>query len=173
MPKDLDAFFYGHGAEYREDWIKAMLTDPSNAMPERRFAVRGTRLGDLGRTELLPYLSFSKLREYACRSRINLVITRQAHASVFASSNSRPFELAALGACMVSSYYNGLEEWFEPGKEVVILDSKEEATERIRWLLEHDAERERIGQAARERFFKDHTYRIRARQLMEIIQQYL
>lgn len=173
VPKDIDAFFYGHGAEYREDWIRAMLTEPSNAMPERNFAVRGTRLGDLGRTELLPYLSFSKLREYACRSKLNLVITRQAHASVFASSNSRPFELAALGACMVSSYYNGLEEWFEPGKEVIILDSKEEATERIRWLLEHDTERERIGQAARERFLKDHTYKHRARELMDIISGYL
>ncbi len=173
IPRDLDAFFYGHGAEYREDWIQAMLTGPSLALPERRFAVRGTRLGDLGRTELLPYLSFSKLREYACRARLNLVITRQAHASVYASSNSRPFELAALGACMVSSFYRGLEEWFEPEKEVVILASKEEATERIRWLLEHDAERERIGAAARARFLKEHTYRHRARELMAILAGYL
>ncbi len=173
VEKDIDAFFYGHGAEYREDWIRAMLTVSSNLMPERRFAVRGTRLGDLGRTELLPYLSFSKLREYACRSRLNLVITRQAHASVFASSNSRPFELAALGACMVSSYYHGLEAWFEPDKEVIILDSQEQAPERMKWLLEHDSERERIGQAARQRFLKEHTYKHRARELMDIIEGYL
>jgi hypothetical protein len=173
VEQDLDAFFYGHGAEYREDWLHAMLAEPSVALPDRRFAVRGTRLGDLGNTELLPYLSFSKLREYACRSKLNLVITRQAHASVFASSNSRPFELAALGACMVSSYYNGLEEWFEPDKEVVILDSQAEATERIQWLLEHDTERQQIGQAARARFLKEHTYKHRARELMDIIAGYL
>jgi hypothetical protein len=98
MSQDLDAFFYGHGREYRAEWIEAMVREPSLKLPDASFAVRGTRLGDLGRAKTLPYLSFNKLREYACRSKINLVITRQAHASVFASSSSRPFELASLGA---------------------------------------------------------------------------
>ncbi|NPV68237.1 MAG: glycosyltransferase [Anaerolineae bacterium] len=173
VPQDIDVFFYGHGAEYREDWIRAMIAEPSRALPERRFAVRGTALGDLGRAERLPYLSFSKLRQYACRSRINLLITRQAHASVYASSNARPFELAALGACMVSSPYSGLETWFEPEKEVIILASAEEATERIAWLLDHEAARAAIGAAARARFLKEHTYRHRAQALVAIIRQYL
>lgn len=173
VAKDFDAFFYGHGKEYREDWINAMLTVPSEALPDRRFAVRGLNMGEVGRAELLPYLSHSKLREYVCRSKLNLVITRQAHASVYASSNGRPFELAALGACMVSSYFNGLEEWFEPGKEVIVLDSQEEATERIAWLLDHDTERERIGQAARARLLKEHTYKHRAQELIDIIKLYV
>lgn len=173
IPQDIDVFFYGHGAEYREDWIRAMIAEPSRALPGRRFAVRGTALGDLGRAERLPYLSFSKLREYACRSRINLLITRQAHASVYASSNARPFELAALGACMVSSPYSGLETWFEPEKEVIILTSPEEATERIAWLLDHESARAAIGAAARARFLKEHTYRHRAQALVDILQQYL
>src|SRR5690606_28266636 len=79
--QDIDVMFYGHGREYREMWVDAMLAEPSRRMPEARFAARGTRLGDVGRTELLPYLSFSKLREYACRSKLNLCITRAAHAS--------------------------------------------------------------------------------------------
>jgi hypothetical protein len=173
VDQDVDAFFFGHGKEYREDWVDAMLTQPSLALPERRFAVRGKNLGDLGRVEQLPYLSFSKLREYACRSRINLVITRGAHASVYGSSNSRPFELAALGACMVTNPYRGLEEWFEPEKEVVILTSPEEATERLAWLLDHETEREALGRAARARFLAEHTYRHRARQLIGIVQGYL
>jgi hypothetical protein len=170
---DLDVFFYGHGAEYREDWLRAMIAEPSRALPEKRFAVRGTQLGDLGQAALLPYLSFSKLREYACRSRINLLITRQAHASVYASSNARPFELAALGACMVSSPYNGLEEWFEPEREVILLAEPGEATERIAWLLAHDTARTQIGAAARERFLREHTYRHRACELLAIIKGYL
>jgi len=173
VAQDIDVFFYGHGAEYREDWIRAMIAGPSRALPGRRFAVRGTALGDLGHAERLPYLSFSKLREYACRSRINLLITRQAHASVYASSNARPFELAALGACMVSSPYSGLETWFEPEREVIILASPEEATERIAWLLDHESERAAIGAAARARFLQEHTYRHRAGALVAIIRQYL
>ena len=141
VPQDLDVFFYGHGREYRAEWIDALLRDPSLALTNARFAVRGTNLGDLGRAEMLPYLSFSKLREYACRSKINLVITRKAHASVFASSSSRPFELAALGACMVCNPYEGIETWFEPEKELIVVHSAEEAIERYSWLLSHDDER--------------------------------
>src|SRR5690606_1884456 len=74
--QDIDVMFYGHGKEYRQTWVEDMIAAPSKALPEARFAVRGTKLGDLGRTETLPYLSFSKLREYACRSKINLCITR-------------------------------------------------------------------------------------------------
>ncbi len=173
VPQDLDAFFYGHGREYRGQWIDAMVREPSLALPEARFAVRGTRLGDLGRAQTLPYLSFSKLREYACRSKINLVITRRAHASVFASASSRPFELASLGACMVCNPYEGIETWFEPEKELIVVHSAEEAIERYRWLLSHDEARRKMGQAARERFLKEHTFRHRARQLMRIIEGYL
>ncbi len=173
VPQDLDAFFYGHGREYRSEWIDAMVRAPSLALPDARFAVRGTRLGDLGRAQMLPYLSFSKLREYACRSKINLVITRKAHASVFASSSSRPFELASLGACMVCNPYEGIETWFEPEKELIVVHSAEEAIERYTWLLAHDDARRAMGQAARERFLKEHTFRHRARQLVGIIQGYL
>jgi glycosyltransferase involved in cell wall biosynthesis len=173
VPQDLDAFFYGHGREYRTEWIDALLRDASRALPEARFAVRGTRLGDLGRVELLPYLSFSKLREYACRSKLNLVITRKAHASVFASSSSRPFELAALGACMVCSPYEGIETWFEPENELIVVHSGDEAVERYRWLLHHDEARRTIGQAARARLLKEHTFRHRAQQLVKTIRGYV
>jgi hypothetical protein len=173
VSQDIDAFFFGHGREYRAEWNDAMVREPSLKLSEASFAVRGTRLGDLGRAEILPYLSFNKLREYACRSKINLVITRKAHASVFASSSSRPFELAALGACMVCNPYAGIETWFEPEKELVVVHSAEEAVERYSWLLTHDDTRRKMGQAARERFLKEHTVRHRARQLVETIQGYL
>jgi len=173
VPQDLDAFFYGHGREYRAEWIEALVRDPSLRLPDARFAVRGTHLGDLGRAQSLPYLSFSKLRHYACRSKINLVITRKAHASVFASSSSRPFELASMGACMVCNPYQGIETWFEPEKELIVVHSADEATERYAWLLSHDETRLKIGQAAREHFLKEHTFKHRARQLVGIIQGYL
>jgi glycosyltransferase involved in cell wall biosynthesis len=173
LPEDIDVFFYGHGREYRDQWIDAMLAGPARAMPDASFAVRGTHLGDLGPTRLLPYLSFSKLREYACRSRINLCITRGAHASVFASSSSRPFELAGMARCIVANPYDGLETWFEPGKEVFIVGSQEEAVERYTWLLAHESERLAVGRAARERVLKEHTFRHRAAQLREIVRSCL
>jgi hypothetical protein len=171
--QDIDCMFYGHGREYRESWVEMMIAQASRAMPDARFAVRGTKLGDLGRAEMLPYLSFSKLREYACRTKINLCITRMAHASVFASSSSRPFELASMGCCIVGNPYEGIETWFEPGKEIIIVHSAEEAVERYRYLLAHDDERAKIAQAAYARVHAEHTMRHRARQLMDIVQSYL
>jgi hypothetical protein len=172
VQKDIDLFFYGHTREYREAWIDSMIADASRQLPDAKFAVRGKQLGDLGKTQMLPYLSFSKLREYSCRSKINLCVTRKAHASIFASSSSRPFELASMGACIVSNPYLGLETWFEPDKEIIILKSGDEAVERYRWLLSHESERRAISTAARQRVLKEHTFRHRAQQLVEIVNGY-
>jgi len=168
--QDIDVFFYGHTTEYRREWLEGMITLPSQALPAARFAVRGSGLDmDLGRAERLPYLSFSKLREYICRSKIVLNITRRAHASVHASSTARIFELAALGCCVVSNPVAGLEEWFEPGREMLVVHDAVEATETIRRLLADEATRREIGRRARERFLAEHTCLYRARELADYI----
>jgi hypothetical protein len=168
LPQDIDVFFYGHTVEYRREWIEAMVTQPSCLLPGTRFAVRGSGLDmDLGCAERLPYLSFSKLREYVCRSKINLNITRRAHASVHGSSTARIFELAALGSCVVSNPIAGLECWFEPGREMIVVRDSAEAAVTIQRLLGDDVARREIGRRARERFLAEHTYLHRARQLVE------
>jgi spore maturation protein CgeB len=169
VEQDIDVFFYGHGQEYRESWMEAMLSVPSRALPEARFAVRGTRLGDLGRVEHLPYLSFNRLKEYCCRSRINLLITRQAHASIYGSSSARPFELAALGCAMVSNPYLGVEEWFEPGREIIIVHDQEQALDAYKSLLQSESMRKELGARARQRLLAEHTYAHRARQLLDFV----
>jgi spore maturation protein CgeB len=150
-----------------------MITLPSQALPTTRFAVRGNALGELGRVKWLPYASFNVLREYISRSTINLVITRQPHAALYGSSTMRPFELAMMGACMVCNPCQGIEEWFEPGTELIEVRSTEEAVDRYQYLLAHDEERQAIGTAARVRALAEHTYQHRARQLAEIIRGYL
>ena len=172
VAEDIDVFFYGHSTEYRERWLEAMIRTPAAAMTGVRFAVRGRGLDDLGPVERLPYLSFSRLREYVSRSRINLVITRAAHAAVHASSTMRPFELAMMGACMVGNPCSGMETWFEPGREIVLVGSAEEAIDCYRHLLAHDSERRAIGAAARRRALADHTYARRAAELLAILDEY-
>jgi hypothetical protein len=169
VEQDIDVFFYGLGREYREEWIDAMLEYPSRQLPDARFAVRGKALGSLERVRRLPYASFSKLSEYCSRSRINLLITRQAHATVYASSTARPFELAALGCAMVSNPYLGIEEWFEPGREVLIVNNEQEAVTIYRTLLADEGGRQELGERARQRFLAQHTYRHRACELLQVI----
>jgi len=172
VPADIDVFFYGHAAEYRGRWLDAMIREPAAALPTARFAVRGPGLGGLGRVEQLPYLSFSRLREYISRSRLNLVVTREAHAGVHASSTMRPFELAMMGACMVANPSAGIETWFEPGRELIQVGSAEEAIDRYRHLLAHEGERQAIGAAARRRALAHHTYARRAAELIAILAEY-
>lgn len=170
--RDIDVFFYGHTAEYRAEWIRAMIERPSIALPSLDFAVRGVGLGPLGRARLLEGVPFSQLRHLVARSRLNLVITRSAHAGVYGSSTMRPFELAMMGACIVSNPYQGLEDWFEPGRELIVVHSEEEAVDRYRYLIAHDTEREAIGQAARRRALASHTFAHRAAELVGILRQY-
>jgi hypothetical protein len=173
IPQDIDVYFSGTTTEYRAEWLRALIALPSERLPGVRFTVRGRTLGELGRAQLLPYASFSSLRANVSRSKINLVITRQPHATLYGSSTLRPFELAMMGACMVSSPYLGIEEWFEPEKELIVVHSAEEAADRYQYLLGHDAERRAMGEAARTRALAEHTYLRRAGQLVGIIRGYL
>jgi glycosyltransferase involved in cell wall biosynthesis len=169
VDQDIDVFFYGHGREYREQWLEALLDGPSQRMPELRFAVRGTRLGTMPRVLELPYASFARLSDYCRRSRINLLITRQAHASVYGSSTARPFELAALGCSMVSNPYLGIEEWFEPGREILVVHTADEAVATYRELLANPSLRKELANRAHARFLREHTYAHRAHQLLQVL----
>jgi hypothetical protein len=169
VDQDIDVFFYGHGREYREEWLTAMLDIPSQQIPDARIAVRGTHLGSMPCVEKLPYASFGRLRQYCRRSRINLLITRQAHTGVYASSTARPFELAALGCAMVSNPYLGIEEWFAPNSEVVVINSASDAVQAYCSLIGDPSLRKELGRRARQRLLAEHTYAHRATQLLALI----
>jgi spore maturation protein CgeB len=88
---------------------------------------------------------------------------------VHASSSCRPFELASAGAAIVSNPYDGLERWFEPGSELLIVNDADEAVAAYNDLLGDPAQAEAMGQRARERVLDEHTYRHRARQLLDLV----
>jgi tetratricopeptide (TPR) repeat protein len=68
-------------------------------------------------------------------ARVNVNVTRRSHATVYASATSRPFELAASGAAIVSNPVNGMEQWFEPGRELLVASTAEEAVDAYRQAL--------------------------------------
>jgi spore maturation protein CgeB len=169
---DIDVFFYGWGYEYRKSWMEWMLKIPSQDLDNRKIAFGGGAFDlDLGKTELLGDIPFSTWRNYCCRSKINLNITRSSHAELYATSTSRPFELASLGCCIVSNPHNGLEKWFEPNKEVFIVDNANQVIELYKWLLSSKDVRKEAGRLARERVLSEHTFKHRAIELMDIIQK--
>ena len=172
VEQTIDVSFFGYGSELREEWMTNMITEPSKRLPDINFSVGGGGFGiDMGNADLVGDISYSAFREFCCGSKINLNITRWSHTNVYASATARPFELAAYGACIVSQPYNGIEEWFDVGKELVVVNSEDEAVETYEWLLESDDERLEMGERARQRILKDHTYRNRAETVVEMVKK--
>ena len=85
------------------------------------------------------------------------------------AANVRLFEITGVGSCMVTDWKKNLNEIFEIDKETVAFSNGDECIEKIRWLLDHPKEREEIAIAGQKRVLKDHTFKIRANQLNEII----
>ena len=170
VEKARDVFFYGFGEKFRVEWMEAMVAEPSRRMSGASFAVGGLDFrSDLGRAERIGDVPFNAFRGEVCRSRINLCITRRPHATVFASSSARPFELAACGAAIVANPYSGVERWFEPGRELCVVSSVDEAEAAYRELLADPGLAEELGRRARERVLEEHTYRNRAQELLAAV----
>ncbi|HWH06000.1 MAG TPA: glycosyltransferase [Gaiellaceae bacterium] len=165
-----DVFFYGYGDKFRRDWMAAMVGEPSRRAPELEFALGGRDYrGDIGRAWVQGDVPFNTFARAISQARINLNITRRSHASVYASSSCRPFELAACGAAIVSNPYNGIERWFEPGKELLVVNDADEALAAYQQLLDDPGQAEAMGQRARERVLDEHTYAHRARQVLDLV----
>jgi spore maturation protein CgeB len=166
----MDVLFYGYGDKFRRDWMRALVGEPSRALPDVDFALGGRDFrGDVGRARSIGDVPFNAFSRAISAARINLCITRRSHATVYASSSCRPFELASAGAAIVANPYNGIERWFEPGSELLVVSDEAQAVETYRELLEDPAQAEALGRRARERVLDEHTYRHRARQLLELI----
>jgi spore maturation protein CgeB len=170
ITKTRDVFFYGYGDKFRRDWMEAMVGDPSRQLPDVDFALGGDDFqGDIGLARLIGDVPFNAFSHAISGSRINLCITRRSHATVYASSSCRPFELASAGATIVSNPYEGIERWFEPGSELLVVDSAAEAIAAYRDLLDDPGQAEELGRRARERVLDEHTYRHRARRLLSLL----
>jgi len=168
--KERDVFFYGYGDKFRRDWLEAMVGEPSRRLTDVRFALGGGDfLGDTGTAQLVGDVPFNVFPDAISAARVNLNITRHPHATVPASSTARPFELASCAAAIVSNPYDGIERWFEPGRELLVVSSAEEAVAAYRDLLDDPAAAEMMGARARERVLDEHTYVHRARRLLELI----
>jgi glycosyltransferase involved in cell wall biosynthesis len=170
VAKERDVFFYGYGDKFRAEWMDKLIAEPSRRLPEVDFALGGGDFrSDTGRAREIGPVPFNGFRRAISASRINLNITRHPHAATYASSTSRPFELAAAGAAIVSNPHAGMERWFEPGQEMLIASTSDAAVDAYRNLLADPAAAEDMGRRARARALDEHTYVQRARRLLELI----
>jgi spore maturation protein CgeB len=170
VEKEHDVLFYGYGDKFRREWMQALVGQPSREAPELDFALGGLDFqGDTGRARLLGDIPFNVFARAISAARVNLNMTRRPHATVPASSTARPFELASAGAAIVSNPHAGIERWFEPGSELVVVETSGEALDAYRELVGDPAQAEELGRRARERVLDEHTYAHRARRVLELV----
>ena len=81
--------------------------------------------------------------------------------------SGRLFEAAACETPVVSDHWEGLEEFFEPGREILIALQAGDVVDDL--TLPPD-ELRRIGSAARERVLDEHTSDHRSRELIRLLE---
>lgn len=85
------------------------------------------------------------------------------------SMSQRMYIAIGCGAFYMCQYVKGIEEVLIPDKEIVIFNDYEEMIDKIRFYLSKEELRKKIAQAGQERVFKEHTYQIRIKQMMDIL----
>jgi spore maturation protein CgeB len=103
---------------------------------------------------------------FFCSSRLTLNITRRAMAKMGWCPSGRLFEAAACGTPIVSDYWQGLEDFFEPGREILVAYETDDVLDA---LDRGPDELAKMGNRARERVLTQHTSEHRAMELENIL----
>lgn len=69
----------------------------------------------------------------------------------------RVFEITLCGGFLLTEYANGLENYFDIGREIECFETAKEAAEKIQYYLKHPEEREQIAKRGYLRAHRDYT----------------
>jgi len=100
-----------------------------------------------------------------------IFIARDAYPSIRLSLSDRTFAALGLGAFYLTFPTNGIETLFRPGEEIVTFNTPDQMIERIRYYLDHEAERTAIAAAAQQKVLAHHTYQQRFEQMFDMVRR--
>lgn len=148
----------------RQPALERLLLEPARRLPHERFSVAGPQYpapppawpANVERIEHVPPAEHPRF--YASQ-RFALNLTRGGMREAGWSPSVRLFEAAACGTAILSDRWDGIEAFFTPGEEILLVDDADD----VLAALESDARR--IGEAARARFLAEHTPGRRAAEL--------
>jgi spore maturation protein CgeB len=166
-----DLSYLGTYAADRERVLEELFVEPARLRPDRRFALAGSQYPpDFPWTPNIFYLRHLPPADHPslfCSSSWTLNITRAAMAAVGHCPSGRLFEATACGTPVVTDWWEGLDNFFEPSRDLVVA----RRTDDVIAALDMPAdERARIGAAGRERTLDCHTAAVRARELEKLLE---
>jgi spore maturation protein CgeB len=162
-----DLGYLGTYSEDRQPSLVRLLVEPAHRWPAGRFVVAGAQYPTESRwpdnVERCEHVPPHEHRAFYNAQRFTLNVTRAEMSAAGYSPSVRLFEAAACGVPVVSDAWPGLDELFEPGREILIARDPEEALFLLRELPE--PQRREIGRRARARVLERHTAAHRAEAL--------
>ncbi len=163
----------GHLGTYaadREAPLRALFVEPARCLPNEKFLLAGAMYNGSFPWQpnifLRPHIAPGDHAAFYCSTKLTLNVTRGAMAKMGYCPSGRLFEAAACGAPVLSDYWEGLEQFFEPGSEILIAHDTAEALDALRRA---PADLVRIAHAARERTLAQHTAAVRAAELETLL----
>jgi spore maturation protein CgeB len=156
-----DLSYLGTYSEDRQSGLEALFVSPARSRRDLRFLIGGAQYP--------PDFPWSS-NIYFVRhlSRITLNVTRSAMAKMGWCPSGRLFEAAACGAPLLSDRWIGLENFFQPGEEILLAD---DADDTLAALQLDDDQLSGIARRARERTLDLHSSNRRAIDLIELLEQ--
>jgi spore maturation protein CgeB len=158
-----DLSYMGTFASDRQGALEQLFIEPARRLPNRKFLIGGAQYPDAfpwtDNIYFVRHLPPGDHGAFYSSGRMTLNVTREAMARMGYCPSGRLFEAAACGSPILSDSWEGLDEFFAPGSEILVATSTEEATAAIELSV---AELTAIGRRARERALDQHTAKRRA-----------
>jgi spore maturation protein CgeB len=165
-----DLAFLGNRLPDREARVEEFFLRAAAEANERKFLLGGSGWGDKAMPSNVEYAGHVYTRDhnaFNCSPRAVLNISRESMARFGFSPATRVFEAAGAAACLITDAWEGIENFLEPGVEVLVARDGHEVAQHVASLEEGTARR--IGLAARERILARHTYAHRAEQVEQLL----
>ena len=167
LEKRWELGYLGTYSDDRQHPLELLMIQPARLWAQGRFVVAGPQYPDHIRwphnMERIEHLPPSCHRSFYNAQKFTLNITRADMVRAGYSPSVRLFEAAACGTPIISDYWQGLDEFFKIGSEILISRSPEETTNYLLHMSEE--ERAAIGERARARVLVSHTAAHRAAEL--------
>jgi spore maturation protein CgeB len=162
--------YLGTYAADRQNRLEQLFVEPARRRPGDRFLLAGSQYPrDFPWTPniyYVPHVPASGHPGFFAGARMTLNVTRGAMAELGHCPSPRLFEAAACRTAVLSDRWDGLEEFFVPGEEILVADTAEDAVD----LMDlDDREVARIARAAYERTLCEHTADARAAELQALL----
>ena len=162
--------YLGTYAADRQPALERLFLEPARQRPDLRFLIGGAQYPEtFPWTENIfftGHLEPAQHPGFFCSGRATLNVTRRAMAEYGFCPSGRLFEAAACGVPLLSDGWEGLDEFFTPGTEILRADT---AADVLRTLCLSDTELNRVAEAARTRTLKEHTADARVLDLERVL----